>query len=134
MDYPDVNPLVPGGPGFGFHWFWTIGSFLFGLVLFAAFVIVVVLLVRYLLVATKAHQHYLDSHMPASSASTVPAPTSTPTSAPASPTPTAPAPTSPASTPDTSATTTPIADPTPPDVPVGSKTTRTRTPKPPAAR
>ena len=106
MDYPDVNPLVPGGPGFGFHWFWTIGSFLFGLVLFAAFVVVIVLLVRYLLVATKAHQHYLDSHR-TSSTSAAPAPATPPT--------------------------TPTTDPTPPNVPAGTKPTRTRTPKPPAA-
>ena len=55
------------GPGFGwgFGWFWQIGSFLFGLLLFAAVVLVLVLLVRYLLVATKAHQLYLDTHRPA---------------------------------------------------------------------
>jgi cytoskeletal protein RodZ len=110
MDYPDVNPLVPGGPGFGFHWFWTIGSFLFGLVLFAAFVVVIVLLVRYLLVATKAHQHYLDSHR-TSSTSASSAPATSPTTPP----------------------TTPTTDPTPPNVPAGTKPTRTRTPKPPAA-
>jgi len=108
MDYPDVNPLVPGGPGFGFHWFWTIGSFLFGLVLFAAFVVVIVLLVRYLLVATKAHQHYLDSHR-SSSTSAASAPVTPPT------TPTTP------------------TDPTPPNVPAGTKPARTRTAKPPAA-
>jgi hypothetical protein len=109
MDYPDVNPLVPGGPGFGFHWFWTIGSFLFGLVLFAAFVVVVVLLVRYLLVATKAHQHYLDTHRSSSTA------------------------TAPAAPAATAAPTAPVADPTPPNVPAGTKPTRTRAPKPPAA-
>lgn len=96
------------GPGFGwgwgFGWFWQIGSFLFGLAIFAALVLVTVLLVRYLLVATKAHQLYLDTHRPAApAAAPVAAPTAT------------------------------VADPTPPNVPAGTKPTRTRAPKPPAA-
>lgn len=105
------------GPGFGwgggFGWFWQIGSFLFGLAILAAIVLVAVLLVRYLLVATRAHQLYLDTHRPAAPASTAPAP-----AAPAA----APAPAA-----------SPVADPTPPNVPAGTKPTRTRAPKPPTA-
>jgi hypothetical protein len=48
--------------GYGFGWFWHIGSFLGGLILVAGLVVVAVLLVRYLIVATRAAQFYLDSH------------------------------------------------------------------------
>jgi len=48
--------------GYGFGWFWHIGSFIGGLILVAAIVVVAVLLVRYLIVATRAAQFYLDSH------------------------------------------------------------------------
>jgi hypothetical protein len=48
--------------GYGFGWFWHIGSFIGGLILVAAIIVVAVLLVRYLIVATRAAQFYLDSH------------------------------------------------------------------------
>lgn len=48
--------------GYGFGWFWHIGSFIGGLILVAAVIVVAVLLVRYLIVATRAAQFYLDSH------------------------------------------------------------------------
>jgi hypothetical protein len=51
--------------GFGFGWFWHIGSFLGGLILVAGLVVVAVLLVRYLIVATRAAQIYVDAHTPA---------------------------------------------------------------------
>jgi hypothetical protein len=47
------------GP-FGF--FWGVGAFFGGLILTAAVVVVAILLVRYLIVATRAHQLYLDTH------------------------------------------------------------------------
>jgi hypothetical protein len=50
------------GDRYGFGWFWHIGSFIGGLILTAALVVVAVLLVRYLIVATRAAQFYLDSH------------------------------------------------------------------------
>lgn len=53
-----INPIVPTP----FDWFWTIGSFVFGLIFFAAVVGLIVLLVRYLLVATKAAKLYVKAH------------------------------------------------------------------------
>lgn len=47
------------GP-FGF--FWGVGAFLGGVILTGAIVAVAILLVRYLVVATRAAQLYLDSH------------------------------------------------------------------------
>jgi hypothetical protein len=66
--------------GFGFGWFWHIGSFIGGLILTVAIVVVAVLLVRYLIVATRAAQFYLDSHDTAR-----PATTTAPAAAPATP-------------------------------------------------
>jgi hypothetical protein len=48
--------------GYGFGWFWHVASFIGGLILVAAVIVVAVLLVRYLIVATRAAQLYLDSH------------------------------------------------------------------------
>ena len=59
--------------GYGFGWFWHIGSFIGGLVLVAAIIVVTVLLVRYLIVATRAAQFYLDSNDTARPAATPPA-------------------------------------------------------------
>lgn len=62
--------------GYGFGWFWHITSFIGGLILVAAVIVVAVLLVRYLIVATRAAQFYLDSHdtaRPASPAASTPA-------------------------------------------------------------
>jgi hypothetical protein len=67
--------------GYGFGWFWHIGSFIGGLILVAAVVVVAVLLVRYLIVATRAAQFYLDSHdtvRPAAPPAAKPATTTTP--------------------------------------------------------
>lgn len=107
MDDP-VNPYVPGP----WHFQFGLGSILAGIVLTAALVVVAVLLIRFLIVATRAAQLYLDQNGP--SAPTTPA-------APVAPA--APAP----------AAAAPAADPTPPNVPAGTKPTRTRAPKPPAA-
>ena len=63
-----VNPLIPTP----FDWFWTIGSFVFGLIFFAAVVGLVVLLVRYLLVATKAAKIYVKAHGAVAPAATEP--------------------------------------------------------------
>jgi hypothetical protein len=60
--------------GFGFGWFWHIGSFIGGLILTAAVVVVAVLLVRYLIVATRAAQLYLDSHAATPAAAAEPTP------------------------------------------------------------
>ena len=54
----DVNPYIPTP----FHWFWSIGSFIFGVLLFVAVIGLIVLLVRYLLVATKAAKIYVKAH------------------------------------------------------------------------
>ncbi len=54
----DINPLLPTP----FDWFWTIGSSVFGLSFFAAIVGLIVLVVRYLLVATKAAKLYVKAH------------------------------------------------------------------------
>ncbi|WP_395638481.1 hypothetical protein [Pseudolysinimonas sp.] len=64
------------GHGWGFGLFWQIGAFLGGLVLTAAIVVLAILLVRYLIVATRAAQLYVDTHSPAA---TPPATTSTET-------------------------------------------------------
>lgn len=100
---------------YGFGWFWHIGSFIGGLILTAALIVVAVLLVRYLIVATRAAQFYLDSHDTARPAATPLAATEPP---PVSPTP-APSPT-PAASPADSA---PATKPAP----------RTRAPKSPPA-
>jgi hypothetical protein len=63
---------------YGFGWFWHIGSFLGGLILVAGLVVVGVLLVRYLIVATRAAQVYLDAHEPKLPATTPPAATEPP--------------------------------------------------------
>lgn len=63
---------------YGFGWFWHIGSFLGGLILVAGLVVVGVLLVRYLVVATRAAQVYLDAHEPKQPAATPPAATEPP--------------------------------------------------------
>ena len=84
--------------GFGFGWFWHIASFIGGLILTTAIIVVAVLLVRYLIVATRAAQLYLDSHdttrpatTPATTARTSPAATAPTTAAStATETPTAP--------------------------------------------
>lgn len=55
------------GDRFGFG-FWHVGAFLGGVILTAALVVVAVLLVRYLIVATRAAQLYLDTHAPVSTA------------------------------------------------------------------
>jgi hypothetical protein len=60
------------GDRYGFGWFWHIGSFVGGLILVAAIVVVAVLLVRYLIVATRAAQFYLDSHDTSGPAATPP--------------------------------------------------------------
>lgn len=104
----DVNPLLPGGPPWGF-WF---GQIFAGILLTAALVVVAVLLIRYLVVATRAAQLYLDLNRPTTPAAAAPVPPVAPTPAPAA---------------------APAADPTPPNVPAGTKPTRTRAPKPPAA-
>lgn len=66
---------------YGMGWFWHVGTFFGGLILTAAFVVVAVLLVRYLIVATRAAQLYLDTHTtptkpaePPSDAKTAPRP------------------------------------------------------------
>lgn len=63
---------------YGFGWFWHVGSFLGGVILTAAVVVVLVLLVRYLIVATRAAQVYLDTHAPTSPGTTPPAATEPP--------------------------------------------------------
>jgi hypothetical protein len=60
--------------GFGFGWFWHIASFIGGLILTTAVIVVAVLLVRYLIVATRAAQFYLDTHDTARPARPVAAP------------------------------------------------------------
>lgn len=116
------------GPGFGWGYgFLHIGSFLIGLVIAAAIIAVTVLLVRYLVVATRAAQFYLDQHAPTAQQRPQPPHDGTTATPAAASTPTA------ASTPASATTrslTKPMADPTPPDVP---RTTRTRTPKTPPA-
>jgi hypothetical protein len=77
--------------GYGFGWFWHIGSFIGGLILVAAVIVVAVLLVRYLIVATRAAQFYLDSHdtvRPAAPPAAQPTPAATkPTRTPKTPPP-----------------------------------------------
>lgn len=50
------------GPGWGFGILWQIGAFFGGLVLAAALIVLTILLVRYLIVATRAAQLYVDAH------------------------------------------------------------------------
>ncbi len=50
------------GDRYGFGWFWHIATFFGGVILTAAVVVVAVLLVRYLVVATRAAQLYLDTN------------------------------------------------------------------------
>lgn len=50
------------GDRYGMGWFWHVGMFFGGVILTAAVVVVAVLLVRYLIVATRAAQLYLDRH------------------------------------------------------------------------
>lgn len=71
------------GDRYGFGWFWHIGSFVGGLILTAALIVVTVLLVRYLVVATRAAQLYLDSHDTARPAATPPAAADPPPASPA---------------------------------------------------
>ena len=73
------------GDRYGFGWFWHIGSFVGGLILTAALIVVAVLLVRYLIVATRAAQHYLDSHDTARPAPTPPAAAEDPATPPSKP-------------------------------------------------
>ncbi|WP_309709812.1 hypothetical protein [Pseudolysinimonas sp.] len=73
------------GDRYGLGWFWHVGMFVGGLIFTAAVVVVAVLLVRYLIVATRAAQLYLDTNStipPAAPPSTKPAPR-TPKSPPA---------------------------------------------------
>jgi hypothetical protein len=64
------------GPGHGpFGFFWGVGAFLSGVLITAAVVAVAILLVRYLIVATRAAQLYLDTHQ--STPPTAPPPTTT---------------------------------------------------------
>lgn len=62
------------GDRFGMGWFWHIGTFVGGLVFTAAVVVVAVLLVRYLIVATRAAQLYLDTNSTITPAATEPPP------------------------------------------------------------
>ena len=71
--------MIPAVPD-PFAWFWQIGSFFFGLLLFAAVVIVTVLLVRFLWVGTKAAKLYLASQQ--SPAPVAPAPVTKPAKTP----------------------------------------------------
>lgn len=95
------------GPGMGFGWLWHMfASVVGGLLCFFAFLVVAALIflfVRFLLVATRAAQLYVDEHSPK-------APTTTPAA--------------PAATATTTATTTRAP---------ASKPTTTRTPKAPPA-
>lgn len=92
------------GHGWGFNLFWQIGAFLGGLVVTAAIIALAILLVRFLIVATRAAQLYVDSH-----------------SAPATP-------------PAATAPVTPPATEPPPTTPPTKPAPRPRTPKtPPAA-
>jgi hypothetical protein len=50
------------GPGWGFGILWHVGAFFGGLVLAAALIVLTILLVRYLIVATRAAQLYVDAH------------------------------------------------------------------------
>lgn len=50
------------GDRYGLGWFWHIGTFVAGLIFTAAVIVVAVLLVRYLVVATRAAQLYLDTN------------------------------------------------------------------------
>ncbi len=50
------------GPGWGMGLLWNIGAFFGGLVLAAALIVLTILLVRYLIVATRAAQLYVDAH------------------------------------------------------------------------
>jgi hypothetical protein len=75
------------GDRYGFGWFWHIGSFIGGLILVAAIVVVAVLLVRYLIVATRAAQFYLDSHDTSRPAATPPATATAPQPTATKPTP-----------------------------------------------
>jgi len=50
--------------GFGFGLFWRVASTIAGLMIALAIVAVLVLLVRYLIVATRAAQLYVDAHEP----------------------------------------------------------------------
>jgi hypothetical protein len=71
------------GPGHGFFGgLWHIAAFLGGLVLTAALVALAVLLVRYLVVATRAAQLYIDAHSAPGSA---PAATEPPPATPPAP-------------------------------------------------
>jgi hypothetical protein len=69
------------GPGWGFG-LWHVGMFLGGLALTAGLIVVAVLLVRYLVVATRAAQLYVDAHS-ATPPSAAEAPPATPPAPPA---------------------------------------------------
>lgn len=70
------------GPGWGFGILWNIGAFFGGLVLAAALIVLTILLVRYLIVATRAAQLYLDAHTPGTPGATTPAATEPPPATP----------------------------------------------------
>lgn len=118
----DIDPLLPDrNPfGWGFLAIWQAGMLLVGLVVFSALVLIAVLLVRYLLVATRAAQLYVEAHAPSAPAASEAPPTTTA----AAPPPPAPAPADPVP---------PASDPTPPDVPRVARPPRSRTPKTPPA-
>ena len=80
------------GHGWGFGLFWQIGAFIGGLLLTVALIALAILLVRYLLVATRAAQLYVDAR---SGPGTAPAATEPPPATPPAPA-AAPAPTTPA--------------------------------------
>ena len=72
------------GHGWGFGLLWQIGAFLGGLVLTVAIVALAILLVRYLIVATRAAQLYVDSHSaPGATPPATPPTTEPPTTPPA---------------------------------------------------
>ena len=104
------------GPGWGFGILAHIATFFGGLVLAAALIVLTILLVRYLIVATRAAQLYVDAH--SAPGATPPAATEPPPATPPATTP--PAATTPRAAP---AATTPPAKPAP----------RPRTPKTPPA-
>ena len=107
------------GPGWGFGILAHIATFFGGLVLAAALIVLTILLVRYLIVATRAAQLYVDAH--SAPGATPPAATEPPPATPPAPAATSPAP---AATPTPPAATPPPTKPAP----------RPRTPKtPPAA-
>jgi hypothetical protein len=72
------------GPGWGFFGgLWQVGAFLGGLVLTAALIALAILLVRYLIVATRAAQLYVDAHTTTPPAATEPPPATPPAAKPA---------------------------------------------------